>query len=674
MLVSRPLPLEAAAGVGQRATWPVHVLLGWCLAGAANVAAAAWSANVGAEPTPLGGLGSHAVDLGRHVGLGFASASAVWAARRWSGRPLLGWLLFLALSLGLGAAVLPTDLADLAQRRAEQSGLPISLLVAAVVGGVAGAVPFVAWLTRQRSFGASRWGRVVSLLRVVMAAGLAGVALWLNTNISPGTNPSAHLFLSWLTAVCASHALPRLELLPAAARTPHWAGGGGLALWGVWALFGPHSNSVMIEIARRPSSLHLAALFHTEGGLDTVQAALAARAGPFFADRSVLAPTPPTPGPRPPGPPIVIVLSIDSLRADVTRHPEHRAYLPNLVALMGEGAHFTNARAPGSMTKYTIASVSMGKYFSQQYWTASGKTRWPVEDDSVHVATLLTQAGVYTAAFPSVRWFLERLGMVEGFTENRMEGEPMSALEHTWIKGSSLTSRLIETLEQEQARAGYYWLHYLDSHDPFFIGGRSGPKFKRYLRALRVVDGFVGEVRAAITRLGLERRVLLIVTSDHGEAFGEHGSKFHGDTLYDELVRVPLVAVGAGVPVREVDTAVSLIDLGPTLLDWFGVATPAAFMGESLVPFLLGQSREFSRPIVSETGLKQSMLFPDGRKVIRDLRRQTLEMYDLQADPGELQNLSDDIDPDQEEHVLLLRSFFQRHTLRRDGYRVPYVK
>src|SRR5688572_4372624 len=246
--LSRLLPLEAAAGVGQRATWPVHVLLGWCLAGAANVAAAVWSASVGAEPTPLGGLGSHAVDLGRHVGLGVVSASAVWAARRWLRRPLLGWLLFLGLSLGLGAAVLPTDLADLAQRRAEQSGLPISLLLAAVVGGVAGAVPVVAWLTRQRTFGSGWPGRILTLLRVVSAAGLAAVALWLNSSISPGTNPSAHLYLSWLTAVCAGHALPRLELLPAAARrVPSLAVGAALALWGAWALFGPHSNSVMIQ-------------------------------------------------------------------------------------------------------------------------------------------------------------------------------------------------------------------------------------------------------------------------------------------------------------------------------------------------------------------------------------------------------------------------------------------
>jgi arylsulfatase A-like enzyme len=77
---------------------------------------------------------------------------------------------------------------------------------------------------------------------------------------------------------------------------------------------------------------------------------------------------------------------------------------------------------------------------------------------------------------------------------------------------------------------------------------------------------------------------------------------------------------------------------------------------------------------VAETGLKQSMLFDDGYKVIRDLRRQTLELYNLAEDPGELNNLSDGIDPDQDEHVLLLRSFFQVHTYREDGYRVPYVK
>jgi arylsulfatase A-like enzyme len=97
-------------------------------------------------------------------------------------------------------------------------------------------------------------------------------------------------------------------------------------------------------------------------------------------------------------------------------------------------------------------------------------------------------------------------------------------------------------------------------------------------------------------------------------------------------------------------------------------------MGQSLLPLLLGQGRQFTRPIVAETGLEQSMLFTDGYKAIRDLRRATLELYDLKTDPGELDNLSDEIDPERDEHVLLLRSFFQVHTYRENGYRVPYVK
>jgi membrane-anchored protein YejM (alkaline phosphatase superfamily) len=281
---------------------------------------------------------------------------------------------------------------------------------------------------------------------------------------------------------------------------------------------------------------------------------------------------------------------------------------------------------------------------------------------------------VFTSAFPATGWLANSHGVMRGFEQSIASGDPMPGRQQHWIDGASLTQQLVTTLEREAGRPGFYWVHYLDSHDPFYAGGRGGKKFPRYLKSLRVIDGYLGQVRAAVARLGLSERTLLVIMSDHGEAFGEHDSYFHGSSLYDELVRVPLLVHGAGVVAREVDTPVSLIDLGPTVLDWFGVSTPASFMGESLVPFLIGKSRSFSRPIVAETALKQSMLFNDGRKVIRDLRRRTLEVYDLGQDPGELSNLSDDIDPDQEEHVLLLRSFFQIHTYRENGYRVPYVK
>lgn len=661
-----------------RPTWPVHLVVGWALAGLANLVFELVAAPRG-QVQPSAVRLAHAVDFGRHVGLGMLSMAAVWLFRRYlPHRPALGWLALGAFSLGLGGVILPTDLEGLAERSAEVWGIPSWLAMAAVVVGIGGAVPALAGLTKPRAWGAGRGGRALNALRVSGACVVCVVAFWLNVSISPGMNPSAHLYLSWVAAIAAGHGLPRIELVGSAAARPSalvLAAAGVLTTCSLWALLGSHSNSVMIQIARRPSSLHLLAVFHSDGGLDSVQATLASRAGPFFASRDALPPIPPSPTRPAAEAPIVIFFSVDSLRADVLESAEHSKHLPNIVELAARGVHFSNARSPGSMTKYTLGAISSGKYFSQQYWSRKGKARWPFDDKSVHLAMALSKAGVVTAAFPATSWLAAgRTGLIKGFEQNVWSGTRLPGGQSHWIEGESLTAQLVASLEQNAGRPALLWVHYLDSHSPFQKGGRRGAVFSRYLRSLGVVDGHLGEVRAAVKRLGLQDRTLIVVASDHGEAFGEHDSRFHGGTLYDELIRVPLVMVGPGLVQREIATPVSLIDLGPTILDWFGLPTPASFMGESLVPLLLGEARRFSRPIVSETGLKQAMLFDDGYKVIRDLRRQTLELYNLSEDPGELRNLSDDIDPDQDEHVLLLRSFFQVHTYRENGYRVPYVK
>jgi hypothetical protein len=665
------MPLVPSTGsVRTQPPLQLHLALGWALAGVLNVVLELLPDE---ERGPLGAeaLVAHAVDLGRHIGFGLLSLILVWLFQRWlSAFALLGWLAFTLLSLLFGALFLPTDLDGLAERLSEVLGISPELGSALVVLAVSGAVPALAWLTRQRT-----WKRRWLGIAVQALSGLAALgAFALNASISPGNNPSAHLYLSWLTAILVASALPRLELpvVPARARRAPllllWA---GLLVASLWALFGRHSNSVLIQLARHPSSLHLHAVLHGDGGLDSVHAAVAGQAGPFFALRDDLSPIAPSRSRPAAARPVVVLISIDSLRGDLLRRPEAVGYLPQLSALSQAGAYFTNARAPGSMTKYTLGSISSGKYFSQQYWSG-GKNRWPRQDKSVHLASVLSAAGVHTAAFPVTPWLMNEVGILRGFEQNLVQGDPLPGND-SWIDGRSLTAQLIAALEANADRPAFYWVHYLDSHNPYFRGGK-GAAFDRYLRALRNVDGYLGEVRQAIVRLGLAERALLFVTSDHGEGFGDHGARFHGNSLYEELLRVPFVAVGGSVVVRPIDAPVSLIDLGPTILDWFGVPTPPSFMGESLVPLLLGGSRRFARPIVAETGLKQAMVFDDGYKAIRDLRRDTLELYDLKADPGELKNLSDQIDPEHDEHVVLLRSFFQVHTYRENGYRVPYVK
>lgn len=664
-------PLTSSTEVTGSPPLRLHLAAGWVVAGLLNLVVD-FLPGLARKPGGVEELLAHTVDFGRHVGLGLGSMLVVWLYQRLvPASARLAWLAFAALSVTLGSLFLPTDLDGLAERTAELTGVGPGLASGAIVLGISGAIPLLAWLTRRRNYD-RRW--LGTGVRVASALG-ALAAFFLNVSVSPGSNPSAHLYLSWSTAILAGNALPPFALPArlASRRLPLLLLCCALGLGSLWALFGPHSNTVMIRLARRPSSLHLLAVLHTDGGTDNVHATLVARAGPFFSPRAALPPVAPSERRPPVTRPVVVLLSIDSMRADLLSQPAHAANLPQLLEASRQGANFSTARAPGSMTKYTLGAISSGKYFSQQYWSGT-KNRWPSEDKSVHFADVLSAGGVFTAAFPATEWLQNSNGVLRGFEHNQFEGQRLLGRDSHWVDGQLLTEQLISQLESNAERPGFYWLHYLDSHSPYFKSGSGGSKFQKYLRSLRVVDGYVGEVRQAIVRLGLAERALLIVIADHGEAFGDHDTTFHGNSLYEELVRVPFLAVGPGVVARPIDVPVSLIDLGPTILDWFGLATPASFMGQSLLPLLLGESRQFTRPIVAETRLKQSMFFADGYKAIRDLQRKTLELYDLKADPGELNNLSDEIDAEREEHMLLLRSFFQVHTYRDNGYRVPYVK
>jgi arylsulfatase A-like enzyme len=200
---------------------------------------------------------------------------------------------------------------------------------------------------------------------------------------------------------------------------------------------------------------------------------------------------------------------------------------------------------------------------------------------------------------------------------------------------------------------------------------RAKPPFVRYVANLATIDKQLGQIFAAVERLGLEDRTYFIVSSDHGEAFGEHDTFKHNTTLYEELVRVPLMIRGPKIKARAIETPVSVIDLGPTILDLFAQPIPGHMMGESLIGFLRGKNPELTRPIGAEGRLKKSLLFPDGFKAIVDDREGTAEVFDLRADPDELINLLD-VDAKAARRIEVVRKFFSVHRIQREGYTPPY--
>ena len=199
--------------------------------------------------------------------------------------------------------------------------------------------------------------------------------------------------------------------------------------------------------------------------------------------------------------------------------------------------------------------------------------------------------------------------------------------------------------ERALRRMGYWELG-----DPFIVKEQLFPLDAQGLVALydgevTRVDRLVGGVVALLETFGLADRTLIVLVGAHGQEFMEHGGYTYGHTLYDEVLRVPLIIAGPGVAAsgQAVETPVGLLDLAPTLLDVAGASIPTEAEGQSLVPALRGQALA-ERPVFSESLYR----VPDDWKTVRQAGYKLIyrvddgryELYDLNADPAEQRDLS----------------------------------
>jgi predicted Zn-dependent protease len=191
----------------------------------------------------------------------------------------------------------------------------------------------------------------------------------------------------------------------------------------------------------------------------------------------------------------------------------------------------------------------------------------------------------------------------------------------------------------------FLFLHYIDPHAPYTAPARFNEAIEgsRYLAEVAYTDTWVGKLAVFLQEHELLADTLFVITSDHGEGLGQHGMKTHGYFLYDEVLRVPLIFAGAGVPVGEVQSQpVGLIDIVPTLLSLLGQAIPQDLPGRDLFQTDTGgDERSFVstsyEPALSYGWSPLWSLWKRGEKFILAPKP---EYFDTTADPGELQNLA----------------------------------
>ncbi len=168
-------------------------------------------------------------------------------------------------------------------------------------------------------------------------------------------------------------------------------------------------------------------------------------------------------------------------------------------------------------------------------------------------------------------------------------------------------------------------------------------------------------------RTDCSERTVVILASDHGEAFGEHGQSGHASTLYQEEIDATLMIHAPGIAPRRVDGTVSLMDLTPTVLNMAGIEVPHPMPAESMLPLMTGQRQpDPNRWLFGE--LLPDGLFPFDIKSIRHgdaklhwwLREGTVQLFDLAADPGEHHDLSDARPEEAEELLGTLQAWVAR--------------
>jgi arylsulfatase A-like enzyme len=366
----------------------------------------------------------------------------------------------------------------------------------------------------------------------------------------------------------------------------------------------------------------------------------------------------------------VVLITIDTLRArNLGAYGYSRDTSPHIDALSREGALFLEAFSSSSWTIPSLASLLTSLHPHQHQLRMYLKSsRWGIggfREDLPVLTEVLRRAGYETALFFDSAYPLAQIGLARGF--NLVE-------EQASIK----TSEIQRWIEKRRQRKFFLWLHYLKPHVPY----SPSPRFDRlfieesleehsslavywdeeecrarygdpalevarirlgfYDESIRDSDLLVGEILAALAGAGLAERTLVVLGSDHGEEFFEHGGCDHGMTLYDEVLHIPLVfrhplAIPKGL---RINGQVRLIDVAPTILNLLELEPPDGFVGESLVGHLRGKERDL--PVLAgflTSGEPTVSLRHDGLKYVHSPWSHREELYDLRVDPMETENV-----------------------------------
>jgi arylsulfatase A-like enzyme len=384
----------------------------------------------------------------------------------------------------------------------------------------------------------------------------------------------------------------------------------------------------------------------------------------------------------------VVLVVADALRADALGPygaGPHRGKVatPHIDAFARQALVFSDASAQASWTKPAVASLLTSRHVSAHGTTAESAV---LPETLPTVASALRDKNVYTAAVVASPSIEEGYGFARGFdmfrylAPVRYVGAPRGAHriaaynayrglrerifemhrqpEHFYRPAATVSAVALRILDHAATGNRFFlYLHYMEPHDPYFAD--EGTSYARiseptppreaapamrlaYRDEVRRFDQAFGELLRALAERGLNGSTTVILTADHGEEFADHGGFYHGTTLYEEQISLPLLIRGPGiVPGRETRLT-RQIDIAPTILGRFGVAPPHSWEGLDLLdePPDITQSlaevnHQGSQLVSLRTASAESALKLIVANADNPRRLPSKELFDLARDPRE---------------------------------------
>jgi arylsulfatase A-like enzyme len=390
-------------------------------------------------------------------------------------------------------------------------------------------------------------------------------------------------------------------------------------------------------------------------------------------------------GPRPNTNANLVICLLDAARADHFGCYDYpRDTTPNVDRLAKQGVLFEHHFAAATFTKASTASLFTSLY-PDSHLILENADSPGISKGSFTLAKGLAAAGLRTALFSSDPWLSREQGIGADFQDAYdLSTMGRRASELSWSP-EPLLRRFDEWLGKHRKQRFFAYLHIMAPHEPYaqpiafseqFTGTPPGYRPERYHPAqysvpigndaaiypslpgwinaydanLRYGDWVIGEVEAKLRAAGVLDRTVLVITADHGEAFGEHGYVTHGGPVTDEVSHIPLVmVVPQGARPGRATALTQTTDLLPTLCELLGADYPKKeVQGRSLVPVILGQSDRVHDYVFTRATQAAECPTDFAKYAIRDGTHALVlyengkwpALYDLKADPGETKDVA----------------------------------